>query len=1121
MKQRRASTAILLTLVIGSIAALPARGAEYFVNKRGADTHDGKTRGNAFLTIQKGLDALQPGDILTIGPGEYEESTRCDDLGGPDKETLIRAEIPGTVHLRGDVPAPRFRKVDGYRFVYVADFTSEVQAVNEIDTLTILQASTSVTELEFWPGACYHDADRGKLYISSSDLQPPDVHHYTVSVTKGFGLLLTKPKRVVVDGLSMSGFHSSKILQHYPGTHTVWGIMAAGARQCVIRNCTAFLNGGGIGMFSAYEGEGYNLIEKCQAYANYSKYTQEGGNICGFQSFNDEIRDCYAYLGQPNGIRIYGSGIRGPARMKNCLVWGTSYADIFLKGGQVQKYGMAENCITLGILHSHNVKNCLIGTINQYNRRPDKDTITYASKARSARSREFADPDNLDFRLQATSTFRNAAPDGTDRGPFPYEPNIFYVRPDGDDQADGLSMRNAWKALSRALANLRPGDTLYLEGGTYTADVELRVSSGEGKTTAIRGRGVGPVIIRGSLSVTRSAGLALERLNFAGAVRLSDSQAINFNNCRFSASTIRADSVADLRITHGEFTGFKEGAIQLRGCSDVFLSANVFDNPRAPAIGLDGPDAILYSDYNAYRSPDCVWQVKGSIVPLSELQKQHDRYSHVLTPELTIEDGLPRLRNRSRFTAGGPNGSWLGFYREHRDRPLRLDGPRVHSVTDTTANIEWWTSRQAKVAVAWGDTPECKNTTTLTAECFGSFSMTGLAPGRRYYFRIASADERHSSAFATPLTRGLRPEGPPLTFQTATKAVAPKTYYVATDRDDRDTGLSREQTWRTVSRAADGVRAGDTVLIAGGTYRETVRLRTTGAADRPVTFKAVPGERVVFDGDARKITVAFAIAAKQHLRFDGLYFRMFGNGGWESIFNVFDSQHIQITRCFMNGALGRGNSPQLLRAHTCTDVLMRNCVIASGFQGTYFTNTTNLRIENNVFLRNLICPILNSGGEPKGIVIKNNIFVDSIPSKVKVHLFELGGIDPYVFDNNCFYLRLPDAERKPFLFYGKGPGRLSIAEYEARVGTTNSILTYPRFQITVDRDPLDRKGNRIEFLADWLAAQKDLDFPLLFTTHPDLIKRGIGLQPEAFRDFHFSRHESAPPDAASERTRRQ
>jgi len=1089
----------------------PARAAEHFVNKSGADADDGKSRQSAFLTIRKGLDALQAGDTLTIGPGEYAESLSRADLGAPDRETLIRAEIPRTVHLRGDVPAPAFRKLEGCRFVYVTDFDREVQAVNELDTLTILQTVSNAAELEFSPGACHYDAEGRKLYISSSDLRPPDLHHYSVSVTNGFGLLLTKPRRVVVDGLSASGFHSSRILRYYPGSHTVWGIMAAGARQCVIRNCTAFLNGGGIGVFSAKEGEGWNLIEKCEAYANYSRHTQEGGNICAFQSFHDEIRDCRAYLGQPNGIRLYGSGIRGPAVLKNSLVWGSSYADIFLKGGQVQKYGMAENCISLGILHSHNVRNCLIGTINQYNRKPAADTIMYAREARSVRYREFADPDNLDFRPQATSKFRNAGPDGADRGPFPYEPNVFYVKPDGDDQADGLSMRHAWKTLAHALGALRPGATLYLEGGVYDAGVELGLDSGDGKTTAVRGRGVSPVIVRGALRVARAGGLAFERLNFTDVVRLSESRNISFKNCRFSAApgAVRAEAVSGLRITHGEFTGFREAALRLSGCSDVFLSANIFDNSQSPAVQLDRFEAVLYSDYNSYRDPDRAWQVKGAAVGVAELRERHDRYSRVLTPDFSVAKGLPCLRNASLFSAGGPNGAGLGFYREYRRRELRVVGPAVHSVTDTTANIEWRTSRRAKVAVAWGDAPACANTTTLTTECFGSFSLTGLEPGRRYWFRIVSAEERRSSASAPALTQGVRPDGPPLAFETAAAPVAPKVCYVAPDGDDGNSGLSRGQAWRTVNRAAATARAGDTVLIGGGTYTGTVRVRATGDAGRPVTFKAMPGERVVFDGNAREITVAFAVSAKQHVRFDGLYFVRFGNGGWESVFNVFDSRHIQVTRCFMNGATGGGISPQLLRAHNCSDVLMRNCVIASGFQGTYFTGTTNLRIENNVFLRNLICAILNSGGEPRGIVIRNNIFVDSIPSKVKVHLFELGGIAPYVFDNNCFYLRTPDAARKPFLFYGKGPGRLSIAEYEARVGATNSILADPRFRIAADTEPTDRDGKKLEFLADWLASRRGLDFPGLFTTNPDLIKRGVGLQPDAFQDFHFNRPEPA------------
>ena len=38
-----------------------------------------------------------------------------------------------------------------------------------------------------------------------------------------------------------------------------------------------------------------------------------------------------------------------------------------------------------------------------------------------------------------------------------------------------------------------------------------------------------------------------------------------------------------------------------------------------------------------------------------------------------------------------------------------------------------------------------------------------------------------------------------------------------------------------------------------------------------------------------------------------------------------------------------------------------------------------------------------------------------------------------------------------------------------------------------------------------LDASLKLDFDSFFTTNPELIKRGIGLQPEAFKDFHFNK----------------
>lgn len=60
--------------------------------------------------------------------------------------------------------------------------------------------------------------------------------------------------------------------------------------------------------------------------------------------------------------------------------------------------------------------------------------------------------------------------------------------------------------------------------------------------------------------------------------------------------------------------------------------------------------------------------------------------------------------------------------------------------------------------------------------------------------------------------------------------------YVSPDGDDTNTG-SRERPYRTIQRAADATRPGDTVLIRGGVYRERVAVRTSGEAGRPITFR--------------------------------------------------------------------------------------------------------------------------------------------------------------------------------------------------------------------------------------------------------------------------------------------
>ena len=68
-------------------------GADDDVPTAGDDGQDGRSPSRAFATIQRGVDALKPGDRLTVAPGEYFGSVRRVGLGGPDADTVIRAEL--------------------------------------------------------------------------------------------------------------------------------------------------------------------------------------------------------------------------------------------------------------------------------------------------------------------------------------------------------------------------------------------------------------------------------------------------------------------------------------------------------------------------------------------------------------------------------------------------------------------------------------------------------------------------------------------------------------------------------------------------------------------------------------------------------------------------------------------------------------------------------------------------------------------------------------------------------------------------------------------------------------------------------------------------------------------
>jgi hypothetical protein len=855
------------------------------------------------------------------------------------------------------------------------------------------------------------------------------------------------------------------------------------------------------------------------------------GGLTIFAGRRDTIRDSTSFLNGMYGINIYGTGTDGgtygdnnvpgndeknKSRLVNNLAWG-NYCDFKIKTG-VEYFHITERCIGPGLwsVMASNTIHCLMGRNGKGGL---ADNIILSESKGLDMSREFADPDNYDFRLQEKSCFRKTAPGGGDSGPFPYENNIFYVRTDGDDQSDGLSAGNAWKTLGRAVKNLKSGDTLYLEPGVYELDLEMSLKGESPKQIAIRGRGSKPVVIRGALRMKGSSQVEFERLHFSGIINIDGGVSIGFKNCQFTSAEVAMAGVKGLTLFHCSFTGFRQAAVVLKDCLRVWLSGNLYDNREGAAVRLDGDTTIKYSDYNSYCPETTAWMVEGRGVALADLQagkvgvngasgELHDMYSRSLIPEFAQVDGVAVLKNTGVFSAGGPFGKSFGIYRdEKRQGVLELIAkPEVHSVSATTANLEWMISQPATCELAWGKSPACENTVSFDSNRFGSYSLTGLEPGRKYYFRIKSIQTGKANSTETPV-KSIELKGEAISFTALKVNPAPLVYYVAPDGNDTNPGLDRKNAWKTIQYAAGRVNAGDTVLIAGGKYKERVRSRATGETSAPITFKSIPGEKVFLDGSGKSLTSAFIATGKSQLRFDGFYLVDFGMSD-SAEFNLYSCRDISITRCFSDGRGGYTASSILAR--NVENLLVKNCVNINKMGSAISINRSpNARIENTVFFLPMIYGFVINNTADQKVFMENNIFTDMLEKKAKQNITfsEIEELESLRLKNNCFLFRcFPPEERKVLAFVNHATHSytqiLTMPEFEKTMPGANSIYADPGVagDPGVKGNPADKTG----FAPDrMMETSFNLDFNSFFATNPELIKRGVGLQPESFKDFSF------------------
>lgn len=1127
---------------------------EYFVALDGCDEgNDGLSREGAFASIQRGVDALAAGDTLTVLPGEYFGAVYRAGLGADDVRTTIRAALPGTVVVRGDKPLQSFQRVPGYRFIYVTEvgFATPVQTVNELDTLTVIEDLPSLAALEFTPGRFFHDVEAGKLYLSTADFASPEGRLYTASITPSQGVNLVDAVNVTLEGLGVTGFNRNEMAPRSDRSqYSTWGIVLVNSRNCIIRECDVWLNGRGIMVNSSAPGSGNNSVEQSRAWANQSQYgTGDFGGMTLFAGRADVIRDSVAFRNHRYGMNIRSEADsplardeegnlifieENHSRILSSLAWGNSSAEFKIKTGH-EFIHTVEYCVSPGLwsVRPSNVHHSLIGWRS---RDYAADNINLADYDDLDPELEFADPLNYDYRLQSTSRFRGTGPGGADPGPFQWQPTVFFLSPDGDDAADGLSIGTAWRTIGRAMESLGAGDTLYLAGGEYAVGDEwkLTTTDPDAMPVSIRGRGTDEVILRGDVAIAGSAPLQFERLTFAGRLSLNGAMNVSVENCVFQAGALVAEGLAGLRVRHCLFNG---SPVTLERSKGVHLAGNAYFTGQGPAIIADRYSEVVYSDYNQYPNDRDCWLVAGAPMGFSA---RGERYSQVAPARAESPvASLAELYDAPVVAAAGPRGTAIGphSFATEASEDVALGGPWIHSVTATTANIEWAVAgpthdpdndsvRAPSVQIRWGTTPEMDQSTNRQTNRFADFSLTGLEPDTEYFLQLTFLRpvKQPRGRLAEPIVERTK-RSVTLRFKTAAADPPPRVYYVTPDGDDESDGLSRDRAWQTINHAASEVRPGDTVLIGEGTYTEAVRVRATGDEGRPITFRAAPGERVQIDGVGRTLRYAFLAADKSHLRFDGFYIRGIGHGSpsmpWSDVargengaFVLYECHDVHITRCFMDGR-GPGSSPGLAHARHCADLLVENNVMLNCMgRLTIYWDSPRTRIRHNVFLRNSIthvAPHIRGSRiqtEQDLCHFERNIVTDNLPVKLHVGL----AINAENRDN-CFFLRVPPEQRA----WHSGEGTTFADMLAALPPGDNTLVADPQFAATVSADMRTSAGDPMPAF-DYLIHKRDLDFADLFATNPAVTRHRMGLQPEAFGMLEFnSRHQGQVAiDAAGE-----
>lgn len=248
------------------------------------------------------------------------------------------------------------------------------------------------------------------------------------------------------------------------------------------------------------------------------------------------------------------------------------------------------------------------------------------------------------------------------------------------------------------------------------------------------------------------------------------------------------------------------------------------------------------------------------------------------------------------------------------------------------------------------------------------------------------------------------PSPSPSLFLSPSSSPTPTGTSSASDSEDALT-VGEGGRYPTIQAAVDAAVPGDTVQIAGGTYREVVNFRKSGSPGAFITVKAKNGEKVIVDGSG--VLPAISTAARglltldrrQYIKISGLTVTRSNRHGiyaGHASNIVVENSEISYAR---DGGILVGNGSDVTidnnRVHHNNAAAESGDIERSANEGVTLFQVTGFEIKNNTVFENEEEGIDVKNGARDGAVHDNNVYRNNGPN-----IYIDGANDVRVYNNN-------------------------------------------------------------------------------------------------------------------------